>query len=144
MPVLLQLIIMIQSLSVVAMTMTSNPPVDLCCGVCTLPFREPQLLGCSRQKICESCIDRIFLQGRSCPYCSQVIRTRLDEELRSRVLDLAVYCSVCTWFGEVRNMQHHISKDCEFEKHQCRYHCGENFCRIDLVITSNTSVVIAR
>ena len=109
-----------------------DPPEALCCGVCTLPFREPQLLCCCGKKICESCIERVRLQGKRCPYCNQAIRTVLDKELRSRVLDLAVYCSNrkdgCTWTGELRSIHDHISRSCQLEKQRCRY-CREEFIR---------------
>ena len=109
-----------------------DPPEALCCGVCTLPFREPQLLCCCGKKICESCIERVRLQGKRCPYCNQAIRTVLDKELRSKVLDLAVYCSNrkdgCTWTGELRNVYDHISMSCQLEKPKCRY-CREEFIR---------------
>ena len=113
-----------------------NPPAYLCCGVCALPFREPHLLCCCGKKICESCIERIRLDGKPCPYCNQSIRTELDRELRSSVLDLAVYCTNkkdgCTWKGELRNLQGHISNNCQSVKQQCRYHCGEKFYCTDL------------
>ena len=106
-----------------------NPPESLCCGVCTLPLREPHLLCCCGKGICESCIERVRLQGKPCPYCKQAIKTVLDRELRSKVLDLAVHCTNkkdgCTWKGELRNVQDHISRTCRLEKQQCRYNCGE-------------------
>ena len=117
------------------MTMTiidGDLPEALCCGVCTLPFREPHLLLCCGKKICESCIKRVRFQGKPCPYCNQAIRIVLDKELRSRVLDLVVYCSNrkdgCTWTGELRNIQDHISRSCQLEKQGCRY-CREEFIR---------------
>ena len=107
-------------------------PEALCCGVCTLPFREPHLLLCCGKKICKSCIERVRLQGKPCPYCNQAIRIVLDKELRSKVLDLAVYCSNrkdgCKWTGELRSIQDHISRSCQLEKQRCRY-CHEEFIR---------------
>ena len=108
-----------------------SPPESLCCGVCTLPFREPHLLGCCGKKICESCIECVRLCFKPCPYCNQTITSLLDKELRARVLDMAVYCSYksrgCEWTGELRRLQRHVSEDCKCTGNTCRYHCGRYF-----------------
>ena len=110
------------------------PPDELCCLVCALPYREPHLLGCCGKKICEPCIERVRLVGKPCPFCrSQPIMTLLDKELRAKVLDLKVFClnksSGCAWLGELRDLQYHVGKKCEFEDEACRYGCGRRFPR---------------
>ena len=108
-----------------------SPPDSLCCGVCTLPYREPHLLGCCGKKICESCIDYVRKSSKPCPYCNQTISSMLDKELRSKVLDMAVYCSYksrgCDWTGEMRRLQRHVMEDCKCTGDACRYRCGVYF-----------------
>ena len=114
-----------------------HPPDELCCLVCTLPYREPHLLGCCGKKICEPCIERVRLAGKPCPFCrDQPITTLLDKELRAKVLDLKVFClnksSGCAWLGELRDLQYHVGKKCEFMDEACRYGCGRRFPRRNL------------
>ena len=101
-----------------------SPPDSLCCGVCTLPYRDPHLLGCCGKKICESCIDYVRKSSKPCPYCNQTISSVLDKELRSKVLDMAVYCSYksrgCEWTGEMRRLQRHVREDCKYSRFQLR------------------------
>ena len=112
-------------------------PECLCCGECKRPFCRPQLLRCCDRIICKPCIDHVHFQGKPCPYCKQPFSTVLDKDTRSRVLNLAVYCTNkengCTWNGELRGLQDHISKSCEFVKQYCRYYCGEKFNCIELI-----------
>ena len=113
------------------------PPVSLCCGVCALPYREPHLLNCCGKKICQLCI-RPYLDGKPCcPFCDQVIKSLLlDKELRSNVLDLAVYCTHredgCKWSGELRGLEAHLNSVCPVVICECRYACGKCFPRSTL------------
>ena len=113
------------------------PPDSLICPICLLPFRDPHLLSCCGAKFCQSCIGRVSAAGQPCPLCKQPFDMLVERNDQRKVLNLKVRCSRkrdgCEWEGELRHLEKHEREDCGWALVQCRYHCGENVIRHQLM-----------
>ena len=109
------------------------PPYSLQCPVCLSALREPALLSCCGVKGCASCIGRIKAAGKSCPICQPSFDTMLDKQFQRKVLNLCVFCSNkeegCEWKGELRDIETHLQKACDYVEEECRYGCGRHYQR---------------
>ena len=89
-----------------------EPPESLCCRICFLPFREPQIVDCCGTKYCGPCLERWQSQrGSQCPSCRAEFQHLAEKSVERQVLSLRVYCSKkndsCDWEGELRQLDEH-------------------------------------
>ena len=115
-----------------------DPPEQLTCPICLLPFRDPNIVNCCGAKYCETCIARVQLANNPCPLC----RTRgfdkmIDKQCQRHVLALRVRCNYkdngCPWIGELRHIWQHLEEECEYVPVLCKYNCGHQCFRKDMM-----------
>ncbi|XP_011408606.2 PREDICTED: TNF receptor-associated factor 3-like, partial [Amphimedon queenslandica] len=121
-------------------TYVEDPPENLTCPICILPCKEPQIIDCcGAKKFCLTCIDRERLAGKPCPLCrKEKFQTLIDREHERKILALKVYCNQkereggCQWIGEVRHIEDHLEKDCQYVLEECKWECGRKYARKDI------------
>ena len=83
------------------------------CPVCLLVLREPQQVMCCGYSYCQNCIQKIKLDGKSCPNCSKEYDTFPDKRLKRTLYALRVYCVQrrlgCEWEGELGELDRHLN-----------------------------------
>ena len=113
------------------------------CSICLMVLRKPHIISCCGQSFCQSCIDRIKTDGRSCPLCSatgfSIIHNRgLENTLKEFEVRCTYATSGCKWVGKMRLLDDHLNLDCDNEKQlegcgfveiTCNHKCGGVFPR---------------
>ena len=107
------------------------------CSVCLQILREPHMVTCCGNRMCNSCINHIKVSGEPCPLCRATdFETVHDKKLEEKLKHLQVRCthakSGCKWTGELRLLDKHFNvnpkreallEGCGFTKVKC-IHCG--------------------
>lgn len=101
---------------------------DFECPLCLHVTREPNLTSCCGQHFCGSCIHRIVINRKRCPFCKERRFTvLLDKKQKRKVLELRVACTErsrnCTWTGQVGELDAHTD-ECGFVDVRCPKNCG--------------------
>lgn len=103
------------------------------CGICHHVLRDAQQTTCCGHSVCRQCIDkalRTTLIDKKCPFCAeQAFDVVPDKRTQRQVLNLLVYCQNkqpgCTWKGELRSREKHLSDDCQFREVKCSNGCQQ-------------------
>ena len=117
------------------------------CPVCLQIHREPHMVSCCSNHFCKSCINRVKVDGKSCPLCkAATFEVMHDKDLERSQKNLKVCCihaeSGCRWTGELRLLDEHLNvtpkpetllEGCDFLKIKC-IHCGYH-CQRNLLIS---------
>ena len=108
----------------------SQPDGLFKCRICTLVLRDPHITKCCGENACHLCIVKAAENGGPCPIpgCrSKSVKINLNRDLRSIILESAVYCQSkeegCEWMGKLDELSKHM-KECPFVEEECQYHCG--------------------
>lgn len=113
-------------------------PESLTCPICFLALRDPLLLACCGNHMCQACVDRIVRERMPCPLCkSDDFKGMLDKGKRREVRALSVRCCHsrggsrrCAWTGELQHLDAHLGASmrnggCPYEEEKCRHEdCG--------------------
>ena len=118
-----------------------RPPddiIDVNCPICLSVLCEPHQVTCCGHSYCRLCIERVQLEKKPCPLCSQTFTVFPDKRLKRSLYGLKVQCrhneEGCQWTGELRELNKHLNEKpkpgeqqlvgCEFARIECR-HCSE-------------------
>ena len=109
----------------------SQPDELFKCRICTLVLRDPHITKCCGENACHLCIVKAAENSGPCPIpgCrSKSVKISLNRDLRSIILESAVYCQSkekgCEWVGKLDELSKHLKKECPFIEEECQYHCG--------------------
>ncbi len=59
----------------------------------------------------------------------------LDKKQKRKVLNLKVYCNnkeLCSWFGNLGELEQHLTEKCQFVLADCSYSCGQMMMKLHL------------
>ena len=113
------------------------------CSICLSVLREPHLISCCGHNFCQTCINHIKTNGKSCPLCNATDFTIMHNKGLERSLkDFEVHCtyatSGCEWIGKLGYLGDHLNLNSDFEKQLegcdfveigCNHECGGVFSR---------------
>ena len=109
----------------------SQPDGLFKCRICTLVLRDPHITECCGENACHFCIVKAADNGGPCPIpgCrSKSVKINLNRDLRSIILESAVYChskeAGCEWVGKLDELSKHLKEECLFVEEKCQHHCG--------------------
>ena len=113
------------------------------CPICLQLPSDPVLTQCCGRSFCGSCI--VQTTGESCPLCrttSEMGYTtykdqKTERQIRDRTIYCPHYCYGCQWEGELRNLDNHISRKCQYHTIACDRGCGEEYQRYLEYLHSN-------
>ena len=101
------------------------------CRICTLALRDPHITECCGENACHLCIVKAVENGGPCPIpgCrSRSVKINLNRDLRSTILESAVYCQSkeagCEWVGKLSELSKHLKEECPFVEEECPHNCG--------------------
>ena len=85
------------------------------CPICSLILRDPYLTSCCGTHFCRTCSDRLQAEQKPCPTCREDnVELFANKSLKRSLAQLYVLCihskSGCTWRGELRELEHHLSE----------------------------------
>ena len=112
------------------------------CPICLLVLREPHQVTCCGNSFCQTCIERVEADEKSCPTCvSMKFSVFPNKGLKRSLYVFRVQCSHkkdgCQWTGELGELDKHLNVSpklheqlvgCEFSEIEC-HHCCEHFQR---------------
>ena len=107
-----------------------EPETWYTCIICHELAEAPLQTTCCAQTLCNNCNDTCRKRNlETCPQCRKVHwETSPDARLTRLIGDLEVLChnhlKGCQWQGELRDMQDHLSRKCDFELIQCPGGCS--------------------
>ena len=110
-------------------TFVKEPQPWYACIICQELAAVPLQTTCCAQTLCKDCTDTCRKrQIETCPHCRHLHwETSPDARLTRLISDLEVLCrnhlKGCQWQGELRDMQDHLDKRCNFEIIQCPGGC---------------------
>lgn len=117
-----------------------DPPEYVCCTICHLPSRDPQLTDCCGNLFCLSCLQERIKSAyeATCPNpkcpTPRSFKTFKNKQVERAVRDLKVYCSNrskgCGWQDKLSHISYHLSRNCQFEEVECPNQCGETLQRL--------------
>ncbi len=106
------------------------------CPVCLHVTREPNLTSCCGQHFCHYCIQTILSNNKPCRFCKEnSFMAFLDKKQKRRVLGLKVYWGnkeLCTWFGNLGELEQHLTEKCQFVLGDCSYNCRQMMMRLNI------------
>ena len=107
------------------------------CHICQGILREPVLVTCCGGKFCRTCISKWRSRGKlGCPLCRGEYEIAPEKDLERVLLDKKVLCSRhnqgCRWRGELRKVEEHDKKDCQYVSVNCPYECGKKVSRLNV------------
>ena len=111
-------------------TFVKEPETWFACIICQELAAAPLQTTCCAQTLCKQCTDTCRKRNlETCPYCREAHwETSPDARLTRLIGDLSVLChnhlKGCQWQGELRDMQNHLSRKCDFELIQCPAGCS--------------------
>ena len=113
-----------------------EPSRDIYCPVTLAVMLHPCQTRCCGNHLSLSAARRLKRTKKRCPLCKMPLRFVDDKYFQRVVLETKIYCSKkesgCTWLGELRDLETHLSigrEDerqgiCGFVEVQCPYECG--------------------
>ena len=113
----------------------AEPPEYVCCTLCNLPSRDPQLSECCGHLFCFSCLHEriksayeVTCPNSKCP-TPHSLKTFRNKQVERAVRELRVFCpnksKGCSWQDKLTDIGYHLSRSCQFENIQCPHQCGE-------------------
>ncbi len=109
---------------------------DFECPLCLHVTREPNLTSCCGQHFCHYCIQTMLSNNNPCPFCKESsFMAILDKKQKRKVLNLKVYCNnkeLCTWFGNLGELEQHLTENCQFVLGDCSYNCSQMMMKLQL------------
>ena len=111
-------------------TFVKEPETWYACIICQELAAVPLQTTCCAQTLCRNCTDTCRKrQMGNCPHCRKDHwETSKDARLTRLIGDLEVLChnhlKGCQWHGELRDMQDHLDKKCDFELICCPGGCN--------------------
>ena len=111
-------------------TCVKEPETWYTCIICQELAEAPLQTTCCAQTLCKNCTDTCRRRNmKTCPHCRKMHwETSPDARLTRLIGDLSVLChnrlKGCQWQGELRDLQDHLSKKCDFEPIQCPAGCS--------------------
>ena len=117
----------------------SQPDGLFKCRICKLVLRDPHITKCCGENACHLCIVKAAENGGSCPIpgCrSKSVKINLNRDLRSIILESAVYCQSkeegCEWVGKLDDLSKHLKEECSFVEEECQHNCGVRVQRLNI------------
>ena len=98
---------------------------DQKCPICHLVVRDAHQVTCCGKLLCERCLTKRRNGSGKCPICRGNIKNAYFQDKRTdrKIKSLQVYCSYkdagCKWIGELRGVEEHIVKDCNYQTVEC-------------------------
>ena len=107
-----------------------NPPTyDPNCRICFELLKDAYQTTCCGNHICSNCTEQLkCIPNVKCPHCRHDNFEANEDKFFSRqLLNLKVYCYYhkegCTWTGELRGLEQHVTKNCNKGVRKCK-HCN--------------------
>ena len=99
------------------------------CPICLLVLRDPFQASCCGNSICQSCINRVQADKKSCPTCNEADFSVFADKrsVRRSLYAFQVRCthqkSGCEWIGELGGLERHLNLKPELGKQfiGCRF-----------------------
>ena len=107
-----------------------NPPTyDYKCPICFELLKDAYQTTCCGNHICSSCTEQLKCTPNvKCPRCRHDnFKINEDKFFSRQLLNLQVHCYYhkegCTWTGELRGLEQHVTTDCNKGVIKCK-HCN--------------------
>ena len=110
---------------------------DYTCKLCKYVAKEPTIVSCCGECFCKACIQTVKQDCKACPFCDQnEFGTFFHAKYQRTILSLPVSCTMkdhgCTWSGELRQVESHISDNCDYIAVQCPNSCSQTVLKMDV------------
>ena len=104
------------------------PTYNYKCLVCFELLKHAYQTTCCGNHICSNCTERLKCTPNvKCPQCQHNLEANEDKFFSRQLLNLQVHCYYhkegCTWTGELRGLEQHVTKNCNKRAIKCK-HCN--------------------
>ena len=110
-----------------------NPPTyDYKCPICFELLKDAYQTTCCGNHICSNCTEQLKCTPNvKCPQCRyENFKANEDKFFSRQLLNLEVHCYYhkegCTWTGELRGLEQHVTTDCNKGAIKCK-HCNSQY-----------------
>ncbi len=109
-------------------------PEEYICRQCKHVAREPIIVDCCNETMCEACVQEMMEDKKPCSNCQKVPVKYIPNKIKNKILDLNVHClncqkvpvkfipqnkiRSCKWTGQLQQLDEHLS-DCEYVDTKC-------------------------
>ncbi len=98
-------------------------PEEYICRQCKHVAREPIIVDCCNETMCEACVQEMMEDNKPCSNCQKIPVKYIPNKIKNKILDLNVRCSMaaersCKWTGQLQQLDEHLS-DCEYVDTKC-------------------------
>ena len=110
-------------------------PEEYLCRQCKHVAREPIIVDCCNETMCEACVQEMMEDKKPCSNCQKVPVKYIPNKIKNKILDLNVHClncqkvpvkfipqnkiRSCKWTGQLQQLDEHLS-DCEYVDTKCQ------------------------